>query len=79
MAKIIDFETWKRVHRMTPELLAELFSVHASCVHAQENRCPLLVSIKSLCWELNQVMGVANERIAAFAACRRTVYSLRNR
>jgi hypothetical protein len=47
--------------RLEPELVAELLSVHASCVHAQENRCPLLVSVKSLTWELNCVANIGNE------------------
>ena len=52
--------------RMTPELLAELISIHSSCVHDQEGRCPLLVSTASLCWEINQAMGVANDEDRAF-------------
>jgi hypothetical protein len=52
--------------RMTPKLLAELIAVHSSCVHDQEGRCPLLVSVTSLCWEINQAMGVANDEDRAF-------------
>lgn len=52
--------------RMTPELLAELISMHSSCVHAQQNKCPLLVSIRSLTWEVNQAMGTANEEDRGF-------------
>lgn len=52
--------------RMTPGLLAELLAVHASCVHDQEGRCPLLISVRSLCWEINQAMGVANDEDSGF-------------
>jgi hypothetical protein len=52
--------------RMTPRLLAELIAVHSSCVHDQEHCCPLLVSVNSLCWELNQAMGCANEEDRGF-------------
>jgi len=64
--KVMDIEQRKREHRMTPELLGELLAVHSSCVHAQERKCPLLVSLKSFCWELNQAMGVANEEDRGF-------------
>jgi hypothetical protein len=52
--------------RMTPELLAELIAVHSSCVHDQEGRCPLLVSVRSLCWEINLAMGTANDEDKGF-------------
>jgi len=52
--------------RMTPRLLAELIAVHSSCVHDQEGKCPLLVSVSSLCWEINQAMGAANDEDRAF-------------
>jgi len=39
------------IRRMTPQLLAELIAIHSSCVHDQEGRCPLLVSVNSLCWD----------------------------
>ena len=64
--RFVDIEQWKREHRMTPELLGELLGVHASCVHAQENKCPLLVSLKSFCWEVNLAMGVASEEDKGF-------------
>src|ERR1035438_8180437 len=44
----------RKPRRMTPSLLSELIAVHSSCVHDQEGRCPLLVSVASLCWEINQ-------------------------
>ena len=52
--------------RMTPELLAELIAVHSSCVHDQEGRCPLLVSVSSLCWEINLALGLGNEEDKGF-------------
>lgn len=63
MVKVTPF---RKPRRLTPELVAELLSVHASCVHAQENLCPLLVSIKSLTWELNQAANIGNEEDRAF-------------
>lgn len=63
MAKAIPF---RKPLRLTPELVAELLSVHASCVHAQQNRCPLLVNVKSLTWELNQAANVGNEEDRGF-------------
>jgi hypothetical protein len=54
------------MRRMTPELLEELLRIHMSCVHDQEGRCPLLISMRSLCWEINQVMGCANEEDRGF-------------
>ena len=56
----------RKPRRMTPQLLSELIAVHSSCVHDQEGRCPLLVSVASLCWEINQAMGVANDEDRAF-------------
>ena len=56
----------RKPRRMTPQLLSELIAVHSSCVHDQEGRCPLLVSAASLCWEINQAMGVANDEDRAF-------------
>jgi len=57
--------TERRV-RMTPGLLSELLRTHASCVHDQEGRCPLLVSTSSLCWEINNAVGCGNEEDKAF-------------
>lgn len=56
----------RKPRRMTPQLLSELIAVHSSCVHDQEGRCPLLVSVASLCWEINQATGVANDEDRAF-------------
>lgn len=63
MAKIMPF---RKPRRLTPEVLAELISVHSSCVHSQEHRCPLLISVRSLCWEINQFCGIGNEEDNAF-------------
>jgi hypothetical protein len=52
--------------RMTPSLLSELIAIHSSCVHDQEGRCPLLVSVQSLCWEINLALGLGNEEDRAF-------------
>ena len=51
---------------MTPELLGDLLSIHSSCVLDQEGRCPLLVSLRSLCWEINQAMGITSEEDRGF-------------
>ena len=55
-----------RRERMTPALLSELLRIHASCVHDQEGRCPLLISTSSLCWEINNAIGCGNEEDQAF-------------
>lgn len=52
--------------RLTPEIVGELLRIHSSCVHSQEHRCPLLVSVKSLCWELNQAANIGNEEDRRF-------------
>src|SRR5258708_10762408 len=52
--------------RMTPELLSELIAIHSSCVHDQEGKCPLLVSVRSLCWETNLALGLGNEEDKGF-------------
>lgn len=52
--------------RMTPELLSQLIRIHSSCVHDQEGRCPLLVSVASLCWEINSALGVGSEEDRGF-------------
>ena len=56
----------EKPQRLTPELLAELITIHSSCVHDQEHRCPLLISVSSLCWEINQACGLANEEDRGF-------------
>ena len=52
--------------KLTPEIVGELLSIHSSCVHDQEHRCPLLVSVRSLTWELNQAANIGNEEDNAF-------------
>jgi hypothetical protein len=52
--------------RLTPELLNDLLRIHASCVHDQEGKCGLLLSISSLCWEINQATGLANDEDRGF-------------
>ena len=56
----------RKTRRMTPELLGDLLRIHASCVHDQEGRCGLLLSISSLCWEINQATGLANDEDRGF-------------
>jgi hypothetical protein len=52
--------------RMTPELLEDLLRIHASCVHDQEGRCGLLLSVSSLCWEINLSCGLAKDEDKGF-------------
>ena len=61
MGKLIKFP-----RRLTPEIVGELLSIHSSCVHDQEHRCPLLVSVSSLTWELNQAANIGGETDNAF-------------
>jgi hypothetical protein len=55
-----------RAVKMTPGLLSELVAVHSQCPLDQKGKCALTVFAKSLCWELNQLMGCADEVDAAF-------------
>jgi hypothetical protein len=52
--------------RLTPEIVGELLRIHSSCVHDQAGKCPLLVSVSSLTWELNQAANIGNEDDYAF-------------
>lgn len=63
MGKLIAF---RKPRRLTPEIVGELLSIHSSCVHDQEHRCPLLVSIKSLTWDLNCAANISDEEDRAF-------------
>jgi hypothetical protein len=63
VGKLIKF---RKPRRLTPEIVGELLSIHSSCVHAQENRCPLLISVKSLTFELNKAANIGNEEDRAF-------------
>jgi len=63
VAKIIPF---RKPRRLTPEIVGELLRIHSSCVHDQAGKCPLLVSVSSLTWELNQAANIGNEEDNAF-------------
>ncbi|MGB2635475.1 MAG: hypothetical protein WAM58_16210 [Candidatus Acidiferrum sp.] len=52
--------------RLTPELVGELLRIHSSCVHSQEHCCPLLISLKSLTWELNLAANIGNDEDKGF-------------
>jgi len=52
--------------RLTPQLLDDLLRMHASCVHDQEGKCGLLISISSLTWEINQACGLADDTDKGF-------------
>ena len=40
--------------------------IHASCAHDQEGKCGLLLSVSSLCWEINLSCGLANDEDKGF-------------
>jgi hypothetical protein len=63
VTKIIPF---RKARRLTPEIVGELLRIHSSCVHDQAGKCPLLVSVSSLTWELNQAANIGNEEDNAF-------------
>jgi hypothetical protein len=52
--------------RLTPELLDDLLRIHASCVHDQQGKCGLLISISSLTSEINQGCGLADDTDKGF-------------
>jgi hypothetical protein len=56
----------RKPRRLTPELLEDLLRIHATCVHDQEGRCGLLLSVSSLCWEINLSCGLANDEDKGF-------------
>ena len=56
----------RKPRRLTPELLDDLLRIHASCVHDQEGKCGLLLSVSSLCWEINLACGLANDTDKGF-------------
>jgi hypothetical protein len=58
VAKIIQF---RKSRRLTPEIVGELLRIHSSCVHDQAGKCPLLISVSSLTWELNQAANIGDE------------------
>ena len=63
VAKIMPF---RKPRRLTPKIVGELLRIHSSCVHDQAGKCPLLVSVSSLTWELNQAANIGNEEDNAF-------------
>lgn len=65
-ADILSLCRGRKPRRLKPEVLTELLMVHSSCVHDQAGKCPMLISVRSLCWEINQVVGCANEEDAGF-------------
>jgi hypothetical protein len=64
--KFVDIKQCKREHRMTPELLAELISIHSQCVLDQMGKCTLTVFAKPLAWEINLALGLGNEEDRGF-------------
>jgi hypothetical protein len=56
----------RKPRRLTPELLEDLLRIHASCPHDQEGKCGLLLSVSSLCWEINLSCGLANDEDKGF-------------
>jgi hypothetical protein len=63
VAKVIPF---RKPRRMTPEVLTELLMVHSSCVADQARKCPMLLSVRSLCWEINLFCNIASEEDRGF-------------
>ena len=56
----------RKPRRLTPELLEDLLRIHASCVHDAEGKCGLLMSVSSLCWEINLSCGIGNDEDRGF-------------
>src|SRR6266566_6302595 len=56
----------RQPRRLTPEVLTELLMVHSSCVMDQQGRCPLLLSVRSLTWEINRFCNIGDEEDAGF-------------
>ena len=63
VAKIMPF---RKPRRLTPEVVGELLRIHSSCAHDQAGKCPLLVSVSSLTWELNQAANIGDETDNSF-------------
>lgn len=63
MGKLIKIP---KPRRLTPAVLEELIRIHSSCVHDQEHRCALQLSVRSLCWEINQFCNIGDEEDWAF-------------
>ena len=70
MGEIVKYRKVKvrerQPRRLTPEVLTELLMVHSSCVMDQQGRCPLLLSVRSLTWEINQFCNIGNGEDAGF-------------
>lgn len=69
MGKLVRFDPARKPkppRRTTPETLTELLMVHSQYVYDQQGKCPMIISIRSLVWEINQFMGVANEEDKGF-------------
>jgi hypothetical protein len=56
----------RKPRRLTPELLDDLLRIHESCVHDQQGKCGLLISVSSLAWEINQACGLADDTDKGF-------------
>jgi len=56
----------RKPRRLTPEVLTELLMVHSSCVMDQQGRCPLMLSVRSLTWEINQFCNLASDEDRCF-------------
>jgi len=63
VGRLIKF---RKPQRLTPEIVGELLRLHSSCVNDQAQKCPLLISVSSLTWELNQAANIGNEEDNAF-------------
>ena len=68
MSDLVKFRKVKvrEPRRLTPEIVGDLLRIHSSCVHDQAGKCPLLVSVSSLTWELNLAANIGNEEDNAF-------------
>ena len=63
MGKVVLF---RKPRRLTPGIVGERLRIHSSCVHDHTGKCPLLVSVSSLTWELNQAANIGNEEDNSF-------------
>ena len=63
MAKITRL---RKPRRLTPEIVGDLLRIHSTCVYDQAGKCPLLVSVSSLTWELNQTANIGDETDNSF-------------
>jgi hypothetical protein len=48
--------------------VGELLHIHSSGVHDQAGKCPLLVSVSSLTWELYQAANIGRRKTTPFTA-----------